>query len=63
MNYRQKFKGFLMQEAPYLGECAMISEKMMTIPSFEGIHEYVQNMYFENPNGCVPAKYLGRCYE
>ena len=52
-----------MQEAPYLGESAMISEKMMTIPSFEGIHEYVQNMYFENPNGCVPAKYLGRCYE
>jgi len=37
----------------------MISEKTIATPSFEGIHEYVQNMYFENPNSCVPAKYLG----
>jgi hypothetical protein len=59
MNYRQKFEGFLMQEAPHLGGCTTIGKKLMNTSSFEGIQKYVQNMYFEDPKGCVPIKYIG----
>lgn len=39
-----------MQEAPDLGGYPS---------SPEGIQKYVQNMYFEDPKGCVPVKYIG----
>jgi hypothetical protein len=50
MNYRQKFEEFLIKEASYIGGHPS---------SLEGMKKYVKNMYFENPHGCVPAKYLG----
>jgi hypothetical protein len=50
MNYRQKFEQFLLQEAPYLGG---------NPPNLECVQKYVQNMYFVEPHGCVPDKYLG----
>jgi|SRR5208337_4162915 len=48
-----------MQKAAPLAGYTMIETKRLGVPSSADVHEYVQNMYFENPHGCVPAKYLG----
>ena len=59
MSYLQAFEKFLMQEAPHLAGDATIGTKKLWVPNFGGIQKYVQEMYFQNPNGCLPYKYLG----
>jgi hypothetical protein len=59
MNYRQAFVQFLIENSAPVAGHTLVETKQPGVPSLDGFHEYVQNMYFENPNGCVPAKYLG----
>jgi hypothetical protein len=59
MNYRRAFELFLMQAAPDISGYSVIKTKQAGAHSFVGVQEYVHNMYFEDPNGCVPAEYLG----
>ncbi len=58
MSYLQAFESFLIQEAPHLAGNAFIGTKKLRVPNFGGIQEYVQEMYFQDPNGCLPFKYL-----
>jgi hypothetical protein len=60
MSYLQAFEKFLMREAPHLAGAATIGTKKVWIPHFGVIQEYVQEMYFQDPNGCLPSKYLGK---
>jgi hypothetical protein len=48
-----------MQEIPHLTECDSRFPTRLRIPVFANVQEYVQDMYFVDPHGCVPAKYLG----
>ena len=58
MVYRQAFEQFLIQIDAPLSIYAEISTKRLRVSQLVGIQEYVQEMYFENPSGCVPIKYL-----
>ena len=59
MSYFQAFAKFLMQEVPHVAPDAAIGTKRLSIPYFGAIQQYVFEMYFQNPNGCVPVMYLG----
>jgi hypothetical protein len=48
MNYLPAFERFLMQKAPHLANDDIAN----------GIREYVQEIYFQDPTGCLPYKYL-----
>jgi hypothetical protein len=48
-----------MQKTVIFSGLTLVKTKRMILPRSADIHEYVQNMYFENPSGCVPTEYLG----
>lgn len=59
MNYLQTFEKFLFQKAPHLGGDANGGVKTLNASNFARIQDYVQEMYLQDPEGCLPYKYLG----
>jgi hypothetical protein len=60
MSHLQAFEKFLIQKAPHLVDYAIVGKRTLRISIFAGIQRYVQEMYFQDPNGCLPYKYLGQ---
>ena len=48
-----------MRKAPNLAGYSASVTKQLGAHSFVGVQVYVLEMYFEDPRGCVPAKYIG----